>query len=601
MKKTKESRGITLIALVITIIILLILAGVTIATLTGENGILTQAQNAKRETTKAEAEEQFALIANEWMIAKRVGDKTLEQFINDKIKEGKLTGVADNGDGTYTIEINGSKKIIDQNGGLNNPFDTASWDENASSEDCFIWLSDDPNSEDYGTIIGYTSKASTYATLKYPSRCKRVEFTYNEERYNNASTTYSDARAFVRNIKEVELPGTVTTIGDYAFSGDGWHYFSSLEKINIPQSITSIGSEAFSGCSRLTSITIPGSVTNIGEYAFYECSSLSSVIIPDSLTSISNGMFTCCTSLSSITIPESVTSIGYAAFGFCTSLSSITIPENVTSIGYNAFCDCTSLSSITIPESVTSIGSGAFWNCTNLSSITIQGSVTSIDFNTFYGCTSLSSITLPDSVTSIGHNAFYDCTSLSSITMPESLTGIVGYTFYNCQALTSIEIPKNVTNIEISAFTNCDNLQSINVSPENTTYSSIGGVLYNKDQTAIILIPAGLNESNLPSNLGILESAHPYSNSMSTYYTKTIEGASELKLFFDSQCYLEDSWDYIEIYDGNDNLVYTSKGNGQKVLAENTITVSGDTVKIKLITDGSVTYWGFKCIVNGIY
>lgn len=46
--KTKEAKGITLIALVITIIVLLILAGVTIATLTGDNGILKQADKAKQ-------------------------------------------------------------------------------------------------------------------------------------------------------------------------------------------------------------------------------------------------------------------------------------------------------------------------------------------------------------------------------------------------------------------------------------------------------------------------------------------------------------------------------------------------------------------------
>ena len=61
----KTSNGITLIALVITIIILLILAGVTIATLTGDNGILTQAGNAKEATQKAEAQEEVNLaLAN---------------------------------------------------------------------------------------------------------------------------------------------------------------------------------------------------------------------------------------------------------------------------------------------------------------------------------------------------------------------------------------------------------------------------------------------------------------------------------------------------------------------------------------------------------
>ena len=62
--KKKENKGITLIALVITIIVLLILAGVSIAMLTGENGILSQAAKAKEETEKAQANE--ALILDEY-------------------------------------------------------------------------------------------------------------------------------------------------------------------------------------------------------------------------------------------------------------------------------------------------------------------------------------------------------------------------------------------------------------------------------------------------------------------------------------------------------------------------------------------------------
>lgn len=61
LKHTKKQKGITLIALVITIIVLLILAGVTIATLTGDNGILTKAQEASDKTKQANAEEQVKL------------------------------------------------------------------------------------------------------------------------------------------------------------------------------------------------------------------------------------------------------------------------------------------------------------------------------------------------------------------------------------------------------------------------------------------------------------------------------------------------------------------------------------------------------------
>lgn len=68
MKRTEEIKGITLMALVITIIVLLILAGISIATLTGENGLLSKANTAKKETIEVVAEEKvkIAVIRKLW-------------------------------------------------------------------------------------------------------------------------------------------------------------------------------------------------------------------------------------------------------------------------------------------------------------------------------------------------------------------------------------------------------------------------------------------------------------------------------------------------------------------------------------------------------
>ena len=60
----KQQKGVTLVALVITIIVLLILAGVSIAMLTGDNGILTKASDSKKESLKAEAKEQVSMAVN---------------------------------------------------------------------------------------------------------------------------------------------------------------------------------------------------------------------------------------------------------------------------------------------------------------------------------------------------------------------------------------------------------------------------------------------------------------------------------------------------------------------------------------------------------
>ena len=80
MKIFRKNQGITLIALVITIVVLLILAGVSIAMLTGENGILKQAQTAKNETKDSQQEEQNRLIGYENYI-----NNAINQVLDDDL------------------------------------------------------------------------------------------------------------------------------------------------------------------------------------------------------------------------------------------------------------------------------------------------------------------------------------------------------------------------------------------------------------------------------------------------------------------------------------------------------------------------------------
>ena len=95
----KNQKGITLIALVITIIVLLILAGVSIAMLTGENGILTQAGNAKSETNKAEAVERINLALN----------AVKSEIYNQQVSTSSWEPLTDSGsDGTHNYALNGT-------------------------------------------------------------------------------------------------------------------------------------------------------------------------------------------------------------------------------------------------------------------------------------------------------------------------------------------------------------------------------------------------------------------------------------------------------------------------------------------------------------
>ncbi len=101
MKLKYKKEGITLIALVITIIVLLILAGVSIATLTGDNGILTKAQIAKEESQKASEEEQIKLAAMNAAMNKEKYDY--------KVEDGKVPIPA----GFAPTQIEGQNSIKD--------------------------------------------------------------------------------------------------------------------------------------------------------------------------------------------------------------------------------------------------------------------------------------------------------------------------------------------------------------------------------------------------------------------------------------------------------------------------------------------------------
>ena len=115
--KKDKMRGITLIALVITIIVLLILAGVSIAMLTGENGLLRQAENAKIQTEKAGMEEAVDIAMAEYYMRKNAGENiTLGDFLNEKVEAGEFDNVTDNEDGTYTVEKDGYEVIVSDNG-----------------------------------------------------------------------------------------------------------------------------------------------------------------------------------------------------------------------------------------------------------------------------------------------------------------------------------------------------------------------------------------------------------------------------------------------------------------------------------------------------
>lgn len=219
-----------------------------------------------------------------------------------------------------------------------------------------------------------------------------------------------------------------------------------LENIEIPNTVTSIGNRAFEDCISLQNITIPTSVKTIGSLAFHGCASLANVTIPEQVTSLGDEAFSSCSMLTSVYFNAIECEVfykdgyNYTIYGpfIETQLENFVLGNKVKTIPRSLLKDCTLLTSVTIPNSVTTIGSDAFSGCSGLTSVAIPNSVTTIGYYAFRGCTGLTSVTIPSSVTTIGHHAFGGCSGLTGLTIGNSVTSIGDYAFGGCTSLTSV-------------------------------------------------------------------------------------------------------------------------------------------------------------------
>ena len=418
-----EKNGITLIALVVTIVILLILAGVSLNLALGSNGIVMKASEAKAETNHSlvyetiqvksdeysmnlENEEKGDLLAYlQWnQIINDNNEVNVEVLIGKKLSTGNGSGNRDvyvveenTDDNTYELVYKKHENIADRNLGVIG-YEKIGNDD-PSDSDIF----------DFDPITGSIAlkNAQSYYTDHYTgdgqvTRLKKivvpaeidgvtVKKVGGVEKIHDSGTTWEKRYSIGFQspyVEEVVLPTTITSIDNDAF-----YDCTNLKKVNIPNSVTSIGDFAFSGCTGLTSIMIPDSITSIG-YAAFQRTGLTSATIPDSITIINEETFSGCTDLTSVIIPNTVTKISYEAFSNCSGLTNITIPNSVTIIENYAFYRCSGLTSIRVDENNTVYDSRD--NCNAL----IEKSTNEL----MVGC---KNTTIPNSVTSIGNSAFY--------------------------------------------------------------------------------------------------------------------------------------------------------------------------------------------------
>ena len=225
-------------------------------------------------------------------------------------------------------------------------------------------------------------------------------------------------------IEEIELPDTITEIGDSAFKN-----CKNLDRITMNNGIEILESSAFEDCFSLTTINIPNTVKAISNSTFQDCTSLTEVHLSNILKEIPASTFSGCKKLTTINFPSTLTMIGNSAFSGCESLPEAILPSGVEKIESNAFKNCKAMKKAAVPDTVSSIGSSAFYGCEALTDITLGSKLKKIESQTFYGCIVLPSIVIPYNVTTIGDSAFVNCTKLTQITVPRNTTSIASNAF----------------------------------------------------------------------------------------------------------------------------------------------------------------------------
>lgn len=284
----RKNKGITLVALIITIVVMLILIAVSVNVLIKSNLIGT-------------------------------AEKTVEKY--NKVAEEEGNG--------GTIEIDGKKyaSIEDYMEG-NEQYDPDGW--------IMAWTCADGGSWSDTIEEGGTAEGDIVAKL-YKTGNKITPSSFE---FNGKICTFNEGDEYNLVIEGTGTMGALmTTDGSNITGATGWHKSTAMYMMGASDTCI---------MPYVSKIVVGKGIKNIGGYAFGGDTGLKKISLSSEITSINDCAFMYCTNLTSIKIPENVMSIGFNAFYNCESLTSVSIPSGVTSIGDRAFYNCASLSKIKV-------------------------------------------------------------------------------------------------------------------------------------------------------------------------------------------------------------------------------------------------------------
>ena len=450
-------------------------------------------------------------------------------------------------------------------------------------------------------------------------------------------------------LKTINWSKSITDIQSYAFEN-----CDALTKLDIPNTVTNIGTGAFYECGGFTDSAVPNSVKSLGSRAFENCDALAKVSISHSVTSMGEKAFYDCDALTDVKLGTGITQIPTSCFEHCDALPSVVLPYRVSKVGDNAFKNCVALTEITIPRATTSISTSAFSYPAKMTVYGISGTYAETFANQqgmkfVNKAVKATNVVLDKTELTLNRGMKY---SLTMTVTPATFTDKVSWKSTNVdvaaiaedgtvtakgagqatikvtvgevsatckvnvvQPVTSIYL--NKTALEMTALDTYQLQASVYPSEANNkevswessdekvaTVDKNGLVQAKEKGTAVITAKAKdgsevsrsckvtvKNTAYVVTDISKLESTHNYENNCSDFWVYTKTGASALNITFNSKTALEEDFDYLYVFDKENKQV--GKYTGTQ-LAGKTITVSGDTVKIQLVSDDAGNAWGFK-------
>ena len=450
-------------------------------------------------------------------------------------------------------------------------------------------------------------------------------------------------------LKTINWSKSITDIQSYAFEN-----CDALTKLDIPNTVTNIGEGAFYECGGLSAIAVPNSVKSLGSRAFENCDALAKVSISDSVTSMGEKAFYDCDALTDVKLGTGITQIPTSCFEHCDILPSVVLPYRISKVGDNAFKNCVALTEITIPRATTTISTSAFSYPAKMTVYGISGTYAETFANQqgmkfVNKAVKATNVVLDKTELTLNRGMKY---SLTMTVTPATFTDEVSWKSTNVnvaaiaddgtvtakgagqatikvtvgdvsatckvnvvQPVTSIYL--NKASLEMTALDTYQLQASVYPSEANNkevswessdekvaTVDENGLVQAKEKGTAVITAKAKdgsevsrsckvtvKNTAYVVTDISKLESTHNYENNCSDFWVYTKAGASALNITFNSKTALEEDFDYLYVFDKDNKQV--GKYTGTQ-LAGKTITVSGDTVKIQLVSDDAGNAWGFK-------